>query len=114
MFGRGGFDPRKMEKMMKQMGIKVRELSNVEEVVIRMPEKELVIPNAQVSVTEMKGQKTYQVMGKAQERELKPEISGEDVELVMEQANVDKDVAKKALEEADGDIAQAILNLKEE
>lgn len=116
VFGRGGLDPRKMKRMMRQMGIKMEELEDVEEVIIRMSDRELVIPDAEVSITEMKGQKTYQIMGETQERqrETKSEISAEDTTLVAEQANVDKDAAKKALEETNGDIAQTILNLKKE
>lgn len=113
MFGRGGLDPSKIRKMMKQMGVEVEELSGVQEVVIKLSDKELVVPDAEVQVTEMKGQKTYQVIGEAQERDLGPEISGEDVEMVMEQANVDKEAATGALEKTDGDIAQAIVDLTE-
>lgn len=113
MFGRGGLDPSKIRKMMKQMGVKMEELSDVQEVIIRLSNKELVIPDADVQVTEMKGQKTYQVMGKAQERDLGPELSDEDVEMVMEQVEVDREVAVEALKETDGDIAQAIVNLQE-
>ncbi len=40
-------------------------------------------------------------------------ISEEDIKLVMEQAGVDHDTAKKALEEAKGDLAEAILKLTE-
>lgn len=39
-------------------------------------------------------------------------IKDTDVILVASQANVSNDVAKKALEEASGDLARAILNLK--
>lgn len=113
MFGRGGFDPSKIRKMMKQMGVEMEELSDVQEVVIRLPDKELVIPDAQVQVTEMKGQRTYQVMGEAQERELGPGISDEDIEMVMDQTDVDRETAAEALETTEGDIAQAIVNLEE-
>ena len=40
-------------------------------------------------------------------------ISEEDIKLVMEQAGVDYDSAKKALEETKGDLAEAILKLQE-
>lgn len=113
MFGRGGFDPKKVQKMMKQMGVETEELSDVQEVIIKLSDKELVIPDAQVQVTEMKGQKTYQVMGEAEERESGLEISEEDIEMVIDQAEVDKETAREALENTEGDIAQAILNLKE-
>ncbi len=118
MFGRGGFDPKKLQKMMKQMGVETEELSGVQEVVIKLSDKELVIPDAQVQVTEMKGEKTYQVMGEAQERESEaqksgPEISDGDVDMVMEEAGVGEEAAKEALEDTDGDIAQAIVSLEE-
>ncbi len=37
--------------------------------------------------------------------------SEEDVKLVMEQAGVDEETARKALVEAEGDLAEAILKL---
>lgn len=112
MFGRGGFDSDQLQKMMKQMGIEMNELSGVEEVVIKTSDKELVFTNPEVQVTEAQGQKTYQIIGEPQESELGPEISDDDVEMVMEQANVDEEKAREALEETEGDIAQAIVKLE--
>lgn len=112
MFGRGGFDPSKLQKMMEQMGVQMEELSDAREVVIKLSDKELVIPDPQVHVTEVKGQKTYQVMGEAQERGSSPKISDEDIEMVMEKAGVDREEASEALQETGGDIAQAIVNLE--
>ncbi|MHA1820812.1 MAG: nascent polypeptide-associated complex protein [Promethearchaeota archaeon] len=43
---------------------------------------------------------------------LKPTIRKEDIMLVATQAQVSEEEAKAALEEADGDLARAILNLK--
>jgi len=106
-----GLNPRKMASMMKQMGIDVSEIENVEEVLIRTPEKDIVFKDAQVTVMDARGMKTYQVMGTPQEiaRELK--IPEEDVKLVMEQAKVSEADAKNALRETRGDIAAAILKL---
>lgn len=109
---RGKIDRRQMERMMRQMGIKVTELSNVREVIIRLGDREIIISNAQVSLMEMAGQRTYQVTGEATERMLEEEISEEDVALVMEQADVDREAALKALRETGGDLARAILKLK--
>jgi nascent polypeptide-associated complex subunit alpha len=100
--------------MMKQMGVKTKELEGVREVVIKLPDRELVIPDAQVTLTEMAGQRTYQVVGEAQERKPEPEVSEGDVKLVMEQAEVERDVAERALKETGGDLAQAILKLKKD
>jgi nascent polypeptide-associated complex subunit alpha len=100
-----------MERAMRQMGVKMQELENVQEVVIKLPDREIVIPGAQVTLTEMAGQRSYQVVGREMERKLASEISEEDVKLVMEQAGVTREVATQALKET-GDIAEAILKLK--
>ncbi len=115
MFGKGGIDPSQLEKMMKQMGLEMEELSGVQEVVIKLSDKELVISNPQVQITEAKGHKTYQVIGDAEERELEaePEIDDDDIEMVMEKGGVDRETAEEALEETDGDIAEAIVNIEE-
>jgi nascent polypeptide-associated complex subunit alpha len=101
-----------MERMMRQMGLKMTELKDVQEVVIKLPDREIVLTNAQVSLLEVGGQRTYQIVGEEHERKRELEISEEDVKLVMEQANVDRDSALRALKETDGDIAQAIIKLK--
>lgn len=105
-------DRRQMERVMKQMGIKTQELEGVQEVVIRLTDKEIVIPHAQVTLTDMAGQRSYQVVG--QEFERKPEFqpSEEDIKLVIEQTGVEREVAARALKETEGDIAEAILRLK--
>lgn len=113
MFGRGGINSGQLKKMMKQMGIEMEELSGVEKVVIKLSDKELVFTDPQVQVTEAQGQKTYQIVGKPEEEEIGPEISDDDIDAVMDQAGVDKEKARKALEETDGNIAQAIVNLQE-
>lgn len=109
---RGRIDKRQMERAMRQMGIKTTELEGVREVVIKLSDKEIVLPNAQVTLTEMPGQRSYQVSGEEFERKSEPEAVEEDVKLVMEQAGVDREAAVNALKETGGDIAAAILKLK--
>ena len=101
-----------MERAMRQMGIKTVELEGVREVVIKLPDKEIVLPNAQVTLMEMPGQRTYQVVGEEFERKSELEIPEEDVKLVMEQAAVSREAAIQALKESGGDIASAIMKLK--
>ena len=62
----------------------------------------------------MMGQENFQISGEVHEEEVSsaPEISEEDVRTVMEQTGVDKNTARKAIEDVDGDLAEAILNLK--
>jgi len=38
-----GINPRKMASMMKQMGIDINEVENVEEVIIRTSEKDIIL-----------------------------------------------------------------------
>jgi len=101
----GGMNPKQMQSMMKQMGIKQTEIP-AKEVIIK-GDTELVIKNPQVLQIEAQGQKTFQIMGEIEER-----TSSEDIKMIMEQANVTKEEAEQALKEADGDIAEAIMKLK--
>ena len=55
--GRGGMSPKKMKGMLKNMGIDIEELENVTEVVIRMPDKEIVIENAYVYPAHWQGRR---------------------------------------------------------
>lgn len=107
-----GMNPRKMQQMMKKMGIAQVEI-DATEVIIRTPEKEIIITNPSVSKVNMMGQQTYQVVGEEHERSLsvQPEISDDDVKTVMEQAGVDEAAAREAIEKEEGDLAKAIMNL---
>ncbi|PIN85083.1 MAG: nascent polypeptide-associated complex protein [Candidatus Diapherotrites archaeon CG11_big_fil_rev_8_21_14_0_20_37_9] len=107
--GLGGMDPRKMKMLMKQMGIKSEDI-NARKVIFELDEGKLVIENPQVTAMDIQGKKTYTVMGEIKEEKGYPD---EDVEMVAEQAGVSKSKALKALEENDGDIAEAISKLKE-
>jgi nascent polypeptide-associated complex subunit alpha len=106
-------DRRQMERAMRQMGVKMHELEGVREVVIKLADREIVIPDAQVTLTEMAGQRSYQVVGRETERRPEFEPSEEDVKLVVEQAGVERDIAVKVLKETKGDLAEAVLRLKE-
>ncbi len=109
---------RQARRLMSQLGMQVEELQDAKQVIIKTASKEIVIDNPEVSVTRMQGQDIYQVMGgTVTERAVQGEaaqplvIPEEDVQLVAQQAGVSVDAARKALEAADGDLAQAILNL---
>ena len=109
----GGLDPKKLQSMMKQMGIKNNTL-DAKRVIIELEDKKLVIENPNVTEVDMQGQKTYQVMGEAKEEQKELEIPKEDIDMVSENTQKDQEQAKKALKESNGDIAQAIEKLKEE
>ncbi len=104
-----GMNPKMMEKMMKQLGIKQSPVP-ADEVIIKSSDKIIRITNPQVLLIEAQGQKTWQVMGNAVEEELKP-FSEDDVKLVAEKTGRTAEEAEKALRETGGDIAEAILRL---
>lgn len=104
----GSMDPKKMQKMMKQMGLKTQQV-DAEKVKIEGKDN-YVVKNPQVTLIDMKGKKTFQIMGDIQEGKSKP-YTDEDVEMVMDKGNVSKEEAEKALEATEGDIAEAITGL---
>jgi nascent polypeptide-associated complex subunit alpha len=106
-----GMNPRQMKKLMRQMGIKMEELEGVKEVVIRLEGKEIVLGEPVVTIMTVQGEKTYQIVPGSEEVREIVDIPEEDIELVMEQAGVDRETAVRALKETNGDIAEAILKL---
>ncbi|HUV02176.1 MAG TPA: nascent polypeptide-associated complex protein [Desulfobacteria bacterium] len=113
-------NPKKLSQQMKQMGISIEEISDVEEVVIKTADAELVFEDAVVTVMDAPGSKMYQITGTPIKRpktesELEPvvSLSQEDVEIVMEKAGCSETEAKAALTETKGDLAEAIFRLSE-
>ncbi len=105
---------RRARRMMKQMGLKMDEMNDIERVVLQGPKREIVIEGPVVTSINMQGQKMYQVTGgreTEQALEEQVEIPEEDVLLVAQQAGVSMERAKAALEDTDGDLARAILML---
>lgn len=105
-------DNRNARRMMDRLGINMKEIPNVQEVVIRTPDKEMHITNASVSEVNAQGQRVFQVMGEVEEVEIeRKSFSEEDVLLVQQQTGASKEKVTAALEEADGEVARAILKL---
>ena len=126
--GMRGGDPRQMKMAMKRMGITQEEINDVEEVIIRCKSKRYVIKDADVMMMVMQGQKTFQVVGEPEifqgggsvdsgtggavaEEEPAMNIPEEDIMLVAQQANVSPEEALAALEECNGEPAEAIIKL---
>jgi nascent polypeptide-associated complex subunit alpha len=122
---------RQMRRRMQQQGIDMDQIDATRVIIERM-DGSLVIENPEVILMKQMGQEIYQVIGEAheasneeflveeseevqeniEESDLKPSISDNDVMLVASQANVDKEEARAVLSECEGDIAKAILYLK--
>jgi len=104
---------RKNRRMLERMGLDMNQIPDVKEVIIRTSSKDLVIREANVSEINAKDMRVFQVMGSDVEEieHEKAKFTDEDVLLVAQQAGVSKERASVALEESDGDLAQAILQL---
>jgi nascent polypeptide-associated complex subunit alpha len=99
------------------MGMGLEEMPGVSKVTFSIKGKNLVITDPQVTIMKVSGQTMYQVVGEAVEEKVesssaKLEITDEDAQLVSAQTGVTLEVAKRALEASNGDLAQAILMLK--
>jgi len=109
-----GMNPRKMQAAMRKLGIAQQEIEATE-VIIRCPDRDLIIRNPQVAKVNMMGQDTLQINGEIEEieKDTTPDLNEEDIKTVMQQAEVDKETATEALKLTKGDIAEAIMGLKE-
>ena len=106
-----GMNKKMLEQAMKKMGIKQVEIPATE-VIIKTPDKDLIIRNPQVSRVNAMGQESIQVIGDIEE--VSSAISAEDIKTVAKQANASEEKAKEALEKHHGDLAAAILELTNE
>ena len=107
--GLGGMNPKKMQAMMKQLGIKQEEIE-AERVIIEGKDKRIVIEDPNVQKVGMSGQESWQITGNAVEEDLDSGVKEDDVKLVMEKTGKSEGEVKKVLEE-NSDLAQAIVKL---
>jgi nascent polypeptide-associated complex subunit alpha len=128
----GPRNARQMQMMMRRLGMQTEPVDGVEEVIVRTHDKEHVFRAPEVTILTVQGVRTYQVVGAPEIRPRSAASTGpttsapgaapapppaptgppeEDIELVMEQANVERDEALAALAATDGAPAEAILRL---
>jgi len=101
------------------MGMKVDEVSDVSAVIIKTTGKDIVIEAPNVTLVSVQGQTMYQIAGgrvsetvpQGSVQSIMPEA---DVQLVAQQTGKTLEESRKALAEAGGDLARAILLLKGE
>ncbi|MCS7097135.1 MAG: nascent polypeptide-associated complex protein [Candidatus Methanomethylicia archaeon] len=110
---------RELKRFMQKMGMNVDEIGDVEEIIIIRKQKIMKIPSPNVSMIRIGDQTIIQVIAEkilTEERretvkQIEIEIPEEDIQLVAAQAGVSLEEARKALKQADGDLAKAILIL---
>ena len=107
---------------MQKMGVKMDELQDVSQVIIKTPSKDIVIGAPTVTLVTVQGQVMYQIVG-GEVSETQPQVEGQsqgavggppeaDVLLVVQQTGKTEEEARNALAASDGDLARAILLLK--
>ena len=106
-----GMNPRKMQQMMKQLGIQQKTIE-AKQVIIRCSDKDLVFNSPEVSLINMMGQDTFQIIGEYTEKPLS-KYSEEDIKLVVDETKCTKEEAEKALIKTNGDIAEAIVKIQD-
>ena len=125
------FGSRQMRRKMQQQGVEMDQIEATR-VIIEGTEKTLVLEQPEVILMKQAGQEIYQIIGQAEERSsgditfvsddevedgevleaTESTITENDIMLVATQANVEKKEAELVLNECNGDIAKAILFLK--
>ncbi len=111
--GLGGLNPKKMQAMMKQLGMNQEEIPASRVVIEKSGGGKIVIENPSVTKISIQGQESFQVSGDIKEENEKQGISEEDIKTVMEKTDSTKKEATNALENSGGDLAEAILKLGE-
>ncbi len=102
-----GINQKQIESVMKRMGIK-QDNVDADEVIIKSSGKNIVIRNPSVVKVNMHGSLSFQISGEVSE-----EFNEDDIKTVMEQGKCSREKAVKALNENNGDLAEAILSLKQ-
>lgn len=111
----GGMNPKQMAQLMKQMGIKNEDVPCARVVFEKKDGKKIVVDSPSVTLIEMQGQKSFQVVGEVMEEESGKTGEAEevdDVALIMKETGCTRQEAEKALKECNGDLAEAIMKLK--
>jgi nascent polypeptide-associated complex subunit alpha len=109
--GLGGVSPKKMQAMMKQMGIDQSEIEASKVTIEKSDGTKIIINEPSVQKVSMQGNESFQISGEILEESQAPTISEDDIKQVEEKTGATKAQAKKVLESVNGDLAEAILEL---
>jgi len=105
----GGLDPKKMQAMMKQLGIAQQEIDASKVIIEKTDGNKIIIEEPSVVKIKMQGQESFQISGESRE-ESGEKFSKDDIKTIMEKTGASEKEAIKALEKT-GDLAEAILEL---
>ncbi len=103
----GGLDPKKMQAVMKQMGISQEEIDAEKVIIEKSDGNKIIINNPSVTKIKMQGQESFQIAGIISEES---SISKDDIKTIIEKTGCSEKKARETLERT-GDLAEAILEL---
>jgi alpha-NAC-related protein len=108
-------DAKKMQAMMQQMGISQTEIDSSKVIIEKNEGGRIIIENPKVIKVNMAGQENFQISGdikeENQEEESEEDKLQEDIEEIVKQTGVSKDIAAIELEKNNGDLAETIIAL---
>ena len=105
----GGLNPKKMQGMMKQLGISQEEIDASKVTIEQTNGTNLVINNPSITKMNIQGQDMFQVQGEVEEE---AQDFPEDIQTIITKTGATEEEAKAALEETH-DLADAIMKLSE-
>lgn len=108
-----GMNPKKMQAVMKQMGISQDEIPAEKVTIDKTDGSKIIINNPGVTKIKMQGQTSYQIVGDETEENPAPEITQEDINAVVEKTGCTVEQAEEVLKSVNGDLAEAIMELSE-
>jgi len=112
-----GLNPKKMQAMMQKMGIAQEEI-NADRVIIEKQDGNIIINNPSIVKIKMQGNENFQISGdiseedsEQKEQNKEEDNSEQDIKTIIEKNNCSEEQAKKALEDAKGDLTEALISL---
>ncbi|MEM3091243.1 MAG: nascent polypeptide-associated complex protein [Candidatus Pacearchaeota archaeon] len=108
--GLGGLNPKKMQEIMKKLGMNQEEISASRVIIEGVEGKNIIIENPSISKISIQGNESFQISGDVFEVDNK-KIQEDDIKTIIEKTGVSEKDAKRALQEANGDLVDAIMRL---
>ena len=109
---------RQIRRMMQQAGIKSSEMDGVIQVDFIFSDKKITVRNPQVTILDVQGTRTYQVVGGEEVvggaetwKSMDSDINEEDIDLVIQKTGVEREKAVQALRKNGYKPAEAIIAL---
>src|SRR4030042_5061687 len=98
----GGLNPKKMQEMMKRMGMGQEEISASRVIIEKINNSRIIIDNPSVTRISMQGHESFQIAGDIREESDKESTAKEDIKTIIEKTGSTEEEARNALESSDG------------